>query len=254
MRRSLLIAALTLACLPACAATRPDKSHETPTHSTRRSVANGSSRGNHVMARTVGTSASLTAKNRQRSSKAVPSERASVRTASFRAPARTTGQTSTAASPVKSSKATRKRKSTRKRRTASRTPMQKAPTAERISEIQSALARSGYYQSDPNGKWDEDTVSALEKFQSANGLEPTGKLDALSLQKMGLGSEIAGVSAPRPIVHPSAAPGAPASPGSEHGNGTTPPSPIPDASGPPAAPGAGTLPTGATPTSDPAPR
>ena len=40
----------------------------------------------------------------------------------------------------------------------------------------------------------------MQKFQSSNGLESNGKLDALSLQKLGLGSDIAGVSAPKPIV------------------------------------------------------
>jgi len=79
-------------------------------------------------------------------------------------------------------------------------PIQKAPTADRISEIQTALARGGYYQGDPNGKWDSNTVAAMQKFQSANGIEPTGKLDAPTLQKLGLGSPIAGVSAPRPVT------------------------------------------------------
>jgi peptidoglycan hydrolase-like protein with peptidoglycan-binding domain len=78
--------------------------------------------------------------------------------------------------------------------------MQAAPTPDRINEIQSALARGGYYQGDPNGKWDSDTVAAMQKFQSANGLDATGKLDAPTLQKLGLGSDIAGVSAPKPVV------------------------------------------------------
>jgi hypothetical protein len=86
------------------------------------------------------------------------------------------------------------------KRHSKRTPIQKAPTADRISEIQSALARGGYYQGDPNGKWDSSTVAAMQKFQSANGIEPTGKLDAPTLQKLGLGSDIAGVSAPRPVT------------------------------------------------------
>src|SRR5271157_3005994 len=34
---------------------------------------------------------------------------------------------------------------------------QKAPTPDRISEIQSALNRGGYYQGDSNGKWDANT-------------------------------------------------------------------------------------------------
>ena len=79
-------------------------------------------------------------------------------------------------------------------------PGQKAPTPERISEIQSALARDGYYQGDPTGKFDSSTLAALEKFQSANGLDSNGKLDAPTLQKLGLGSDIAGVGAPKPVV------------------------------------------------------
>ncbi len=71
-----------------------------------------------------------------------------------------------------------------------------APTPERISEIQSALAAQGAYKGEPNGKWDDATIQAMKDFQSAHGLSPTGKLDALSLQKLGLGSEIAGRGAP----------------------------------------------------------
>jgi hypothetical protein len=85
-----------------------------------------------------------------------------------------------------------------------RQPYQKAPTADRITEIQTALARGGYYQGDPSGKWDSTTVAAVEKFQSAHGIDSNGKLDAPTLQKLGLGSDIAGVSAPRPPAPPSA--------------------------------------------------
>jgi peptidoglycan hydrolase-like protein with peptidoglycan-binding domain len=74
----------------------------------------------------------------------------------------------------------------------------RAPSKDRTEEIQSALGRGGYYDSEPNGKWDARSQEALRKFQEANGLPPTGKLDALSLQKLGLGSDVAGVSAPRP--------------------------------------------------------
>jgi len=74
---------------------------------------------------------------------------------------------------------------------------QTAPTAERISEIQSALGRAGHYSGAPTGKWDVFSTESLKKFQSAHGLKPTGKLDAVSLQKLGLGSEVAGLSPPR---------------------------------------------------------
>lgn len=73
----------------------------------------------------------------------------------------------------------------------------KRPSRDRTEEIQTALARGGYYTGEPNGKWDSRMSGALERFQAANGITPTGKLDALSLQKMGLGSSVAGVSAPR---------------------------------------------------------
>ena len=77
-----------------------------------------------------------------------------------------------------------------------------APTSERISEIQSALATQGAFQGDPNGRWDSSTIDAMKQFQAAHGLNPSGKLDALTLQKLGLGSEVAGRGAPLPPPPP----------------------------------------------------
>ena len=108
-----------------------------------------------------------------------------------------TSRTTTARATATSSS---KKKSSKKHRKSSRQSTQKAPTPDRISEIQAALARGGYFQGDPTGKWDATTVAAMQKFQSSNGLEANGKLDALSLQKLGLGSDIAGVSAPKPVA------------------------------------------------------
>lgn len=96
--------------------------------------------------------------------------------------------------PGKSSKSGKS--SSRKR--SKRVKGQAAPTPERISEIQSALAKHGVFVGEPNGKWDESTSEAMKKFQAAHGLTPTGKFDALALQKLGLGSEIAGVAIPTP--------------------------------------------------------
>jgi peptidoglycan hydrolase-like protein with peptidoglycan-binding domain len=73
---------------------------------------------------------------------------------------------------------------------------QQAPTSDRITEIQQALSKDGSYNGTPNGKWDEATVSAMKKFQSAHGLNPSGKLEARSLERLGLGSQTAGVGAP----------------------------------------------------------
>jgi peptidoglycan hydrolase-like protein with peptidoglycan-binding domain len=75
---------------------------------------------------------------------------------------------------------------------------QAAPTPERINEIQDALAKRGMFSGEPTGKWDDSTADAMKKFQSTNHLNPTGKLDAPTLQKLGFGSETAGVAAPTP--------------------------------------------------------
>jgi peptidoglycan hydrolase-like protein with peptidoglycan-binding domain len=77
---------------------------------------------------------------------------------------------------------------------------QKAPTAQRISEIQQALAKNGAYAGTPNGKWDASTAEAVKKFQGAHGLTPSGKLDAKTLQQLGLGSQTAGIAPPTPAV------------------------------------------------------
>jgi peptidoglycan hydrolase-like protein with peptidoglycan-binding domain len=133
------------------------------------------------------------------------------------------GSATTTASSGSSTKASSSKTVSRKKKhhsvSSRRQPYQKAPTADRITEIQTALARGGYYQGDPSGKWDSATVAAVEKFQSAHGIDADGKLDAPTLQKLGLGSDIAGVSAPRPPVPPSAI-SAPATPSSQ--NNTSP--------------------------------
>ncbi len=73
---------------------------------------------------------------------------------------------------------------------------QMAPTSERITEIQQALAKDGSYSAAPSGKWDDGTVDAMKRFQTTHALNPTGKLDALTLEKLGLGSTTAGVAEP----------------------------------------------------------
>jgi peptidoglycan hydrolase-like protein with peptidoglycan-binding domain len=117
--------------------------------------------------------------------------------------ARQTGTSSAAA------KATTSKKSVIKRPAKKRKPRQKAqtaPTSARISEIQSALAAQGVYKAQPNGKWDAATIQAMKDYQNAHGLTATGKLDALTLQKLGMGSEIAGRAAPLPLPQSQSAP------------------------------------------------
>lgn len=79
-----------------------------------------------------------------------------------------------------------------------RQPGQKAPTSDRVIEIQSALAKDGSFAGTADGKWDDETAAAMRKFQASHGLNPTGRLDARTLQKLGLGSQTAGVAAPTP--------------------------------------------------------
>lgn len=81
---------------------------------------------------------------------------------------------------------------------------QKAPAPERISEIQQALAKDGSFPGKPNGKWDASTIEATRKFQEAHGLNPSGKLDAKTLQQLGLGSGTAGIAPPVPPLSSSA--------------------------------------------------
>src|SRR5690242_4512282 len=117
----------------------------------------------------------------KKSHKAAPTRPSAKRRATSRPHARTTSL---------------KRKSYYRR---SRKPRgQRAPTADRISEIQTALAKDGSYAGAPSGKWDGTTVEAMKKFQAGHGLNPSGKLDALTLQKLGLGGPTAGIAAPYP--------------------------------------------------------
>ena len=112
------------------------------------------------------------------------------------------GSKSASVTPVKSTKKSSKHSKAKTKKVKG----QQAPTSDRISEIQSALARDGYYQGDPNGKLDDHTQESLRKFQDAQGLTPSGKLDALTLEKLGLGADTAGVGAPRPPVAPTPSP------------------------------------------------
>ncbi len=115
-----------------------------------------------------------------------------------------------------------RRKSSRRRRR----PGQMRPTADRIREIQAVLIAKGYLKAEATGAWDAATTNAMQRFQQENGLEPTGRLEARSLIKLGLGPETAGAGAPRPPAAPAAGPAAqppasstapPSSPGSPPG-------------------------------------
>jgi peptidoglycan hydrolase-like protein with peptidoglycan-binding domain len=92
-----------------------------------------------------------------------------------------------------------------KKSTGGRQRGQMTPTPERITEIQEALSKNGAMSAAPSGKWDDSTADAMRKFQAAHGLNPTGKLDAQTLNHLGLGSSTAGMAPPAPTVRTSSA-------------------------------------------------
>jgi len=91
-----------------------------------------------------------------------------------------------AASKTAAKKSASKKKTGKK--TASWRSTQRTPSPERYKEIQQALASKGYLTSGaPTGVWDTSSVDALKKFQADQNLEPSGKIDSLSLIALGLG-------------------------------------------------------------------
>jgi len=114
----------------------------------------------------------------------------------------TAGNTAAAQSSVNKKKSKRKVK---------RTPRgQKAPTSDRIREIQDALSREVALDGKPTGKWDATTIEAMKKFQEKHGLSPTGKIDAVTLEKLGMGSDTAGKGATIPSASSAVPPATPA--------------------------------------------
>jgi peptidoglycan hydrolase-like protein with peptidoglycan-binding domain len=79
---------------------------------------------------------------------------------------------------------------------------QMTPTPERYKEVQAALAAKGYSQQTPDGVWSPDWAGALKRFQQDRKLEPTGKLNSLSLITLGLGPK-RGAATPPPPANPS---------------------------------------------------
>jgi hypothetical protein len=80
---------------------------------------------------------------------------------------------------------------------------QLTPTPDRYREIQDALASKGYLKSeDANGAWNQGSIEALKKFQTEQNLEPTGKINSLSLIALGLGPKHDTVAAASPPPKP----------------------------------------------------
>jgi hypothetical protein len=61
------------------------------------------------------------------------------------------------------------------------------------------LVTKGYLKpEDATGKWDDNSVEALKKFQSEQNLDVTGKINSLSLIALGLGPKHDTFASPSP--------------------------------------------------------
>lgn len=59
-----------------------------------------------------------------------------------------------------------------------------------VRQIQQALNKKGYDAGDVQGKWTEQTSTAMRNFQQAQGLEPTGNLTISSISKLGVAQSL----------------------------------------------------------------
>jgi peptidoglycan hydrolase-like protein with peptidoglycan-binding domain len=126
------------------------------------------------------------------------------------------GQSSTPSQKSSTATHTGGHRAKSRKRYSARERGQKAPAPDRISEIQTALAKDNSFTGKPNGKWDAATVEAMKRFQESHGLNPSGKLDAKTLQKLGLGSQTAGAAPPVPQVSSSSLAGPSSAPSVPH--------------------------------------
>lgn len=77
-----------------------------------------------------------------------------------------------------------------RRHVAARPSFQLHPGPERYKQIQQALADRGFFKGDVNGVWGSDSVDALRRFQTARNISDNeGKINALSLNALGLGAK-----------------------------------------------------------------
>ena len=62
------------------------------------------------------------------------------------------------------------------------------PTPERCREIQQALSDKGYLRrEEATGVWGDSSADALKRFQADQNLDPSGRINSLSLIALGLG-------------------------------------------------------------------
>jgi peptidoglycan hydrolase-like protein with peptidoglycan-binding domain len=102
-------------------------------------------------------------------------------------PSRESSRAPAARSAQTTPRRTQPRRTTQRRAARGPAGSQQAPTRARYAEIQKALVGAGYDPGPTDGVWGSKSVAALAAYQRDQGLEPTGKIDALSLIRLGLG-------------------------------------------------------------------
>ncbi|MGO9776071.1 MAG: peptidoglycan-binding domain-containing protein [Terracidiphilus sp.] len=66
---------------------------------------------------------------------------------------------------------------------------QQAILPDRVMEIQQALIREHYLAGPANGKWDDTTKAAMQKYQADQGWQTKLMPDSRALKKLGLGPD-----------------------------------------------------------------
>jgi peptidoglycan hydrolase-like protein with peptidoglycan-binding domain len=182
----LLTVAVALCVQPCFAGADTPSAKRKSTTATRSGATSGSAKGSSARSSNAKPGVAKSSKHRNVSSTS----------GAVKSSAPTNNKTSAGKSTSGKSSATKSGKRTSSKSSSKHAPGQKAPTPERVTEIQQALAKNGALSGEPSGKWDDSTTEGMRKFQAAHGLSPTGKLDALTLRQLGLGSSTAGMGAP----------------------------------------------------------
>lgn len=76
---------------------------------------------------------------------------------------------------------------------------EKAPMempSERATQIQTALIKQGYLTGEPSGRWDDQSVAAMQKLQGDMGWQTKITPDSRALIKLGLGPTDASAAVP----------------------------------------------------------
>jgi peptidoglycan hydrolase-like protein with peptidoglycan-binding domain len=114
------------------------------------------------------------------------------------------GKQSAGTTKKAATKKSAKRRTPVRRRATTWRNRQMSPTPQRYKEIQEALVAKGYLQEPATGVWGSQSIDALRNFQRDQHLEPSGKIDSVSLIALGLGPryDSAANSAPPPETAP----------------------------------------------------